>query len=332
MRGFLVLVLTFGLAYGAYYGYRSLIERDGAARPGLVADVKTKAAEPEEGKAAGASPGQAEVRVERTPAPEEPAGVGQVPGARKEEPDQRPLLALKRAKGLLKRGDASPTVMREAWELLSQAYLGLTDTALRDEARDLVTPIVNRYVLSRALYDEFVPTVAVKEGDTLGRLARTRGTTIEAVKRLNGLAGDTIYPGNRLKVFDKEVRIFVRKSEHRLWMTYGGLFLLEKRVGIGKDNSTPEGTFLIGTRLVDPVWYKPGEGEILPDDPRNVLGSRWLGFDDTSSGRTPIGIHGTTEEDSIGKPSSEGCIRLLNGDVAVVFDLTPRGTRVDIYE
>lgn len=41
-----------------------------------------------------------------------------------------------------------------------------------------------------------------------------------------------------------------------------------------------------------------------------------------------IYIHGTAEEHLIGKPASHGCIRMKNRDIAELFDLVPRGTRV----
>jgi hypothetical protein len=43
-----------------------------------------------------------------------------------------------------------------------------------------------------------------------------------------------------------------------------------------------------------------------------------------------IYIHGTAEEHLIGKQASHGCIRMKNRDIAELFDLVPRGTRVDI--
>lgn len=41
-----------------------------------------------------------------------------------------------------------------------------------------------------------------------------------------------------------------------------------------------------------------------------------------------IYIHGTNDEEDIGRPSSHGCVRLLNDDVVTAFDLLPVGTLV----
>jgi lipoprotein-anchoring transpeptidase ErfK/SrfK len=45
-----------------------------------------------------------------------------------------------------------------------------------------------------------------------------------------------------------------------------------------------------------------------------------------------FGIHGTSQRDSIGGETSNGCIRMLNEDVEEVFLLIPRGTEVVIQE
>ena len=45
-----------------------------------------------------------------------------------------------------------------------------------------------------------------------------------------------------------------------------------------------------------------------------------------------IYIHGTHEEDKIGKAASHGCIRMLNDDVISLFQLVSIGERVLINE
>ncbi|MFQ5787157.1 MAG: L,D-transpeptidase, partial [Thermodesulfobacteriota bacterium] len=66
-------------------------------------------------------------------------------------------------------------------------------------------------------------------------------------------------------------------------------------------------------------------------DPKNVLGTRWIGFED-KEGLYGYGIHGTTEPDSIGKEMSNGCIRLTNEDVEELFNYVKAKTKVVIQE
>ena len=44
-----------------------------------------------------------------------------------------------------------------------------------------------------------------------------------------------------------------------------------------------------------------------------------------------IYIHGTAEEGLIGKPASDGCIRMYNRDVLELYDLVEEQTQVWIY-
>ena len=53
--------------------------------------------------------------------------------------------------------------------------------------------------------------------------------------------------------------------------------------------------------------------------------------DGIDSFRRLIYIHGTSEEGLIGRPASNGCIRMKNGDVMEFFDLVQEGTLVEIY-
>ena len=55
-----------------------------------------------------------------------------------------------------------------------------------------------------------------------------------------------------------------------------------------------------------------------------------------ATGKTPpvksLGIHGTWDDDSIGKRESAGCVRMHNKDVEEVFALVPVGTPVQILQ
>jgi lipoprotein-anchoring transpeptidase ErfK/SrfK len=65
----------------------------------------------------------------------------------------------------------------------------------------------------------------------------------------------------------------------------------------------------------------------MPGGPENPLGARAL-YLHADNVDTLYRIHGTNEPHSIGKAMSSGCIRMLNQDVAELFDQVPVGTRV----
>ena len=65
----------------------------------------------------------------------------------------------------------------------------------------------------------------------------------------------------------------------------------------------------------------------MPGGPENPLGARAIylyanGLD------TLYRIHGTNEPLSIGKAMSSGCVRMLNEDVADLFERVNKGTHV----
>ena len=216
----------------------------------------------------------------------------------------------------------------EAWAELSQAHRLATNEILRRRVYDIVGPMLKRNIFSLRM-SPLVERYNVQSGDNLTRIAKQYQTTSDAIIRLSGLSSEVIQPRSRLRILGGKMKIFVDKSDFLLWVTLDGRLLYQARVGLGRDNTTPAGQFSIEVRQKDPTWFRPGSDPIGPGDPRNVLGSRWLGFRDTNR-VSGIGIHGTMDTDSIGRESSAGCIRMLKDDVEMIFDLAPRGTMVEI--
>ena len=111
----------------------------------------------------------------------------------------------------------------------------------------------------------------------------------------------------------------------------GSVFVTSFSVGLGKDNSTPVGTWIVaqGGKVHPATYYSPrGEGVIAADDPKNPLGGYWMGLTGVAGGavdKSSYGIHGTIEPDSIGKQASMGCIRLGHDDIAVLYELLVEG-------
>lgn len=167
----------------------------------------------------------------------------------------------------------------------------------------------------------------VKQGDSLFTIAQQFGTTVELVKKINKLKSDFIKPGDKLKIIKEKFSVIVDKSKNILTLKAGEKVIKVYRVGTGTSGCTPTGTFTITNKIMNPPWHKPGEGVVPFGDPKNVLGTRWMGFN-----KAGYGIHGTWETDSIGKQASAGCVRLLNEDVEELFQIVPSGTEVTIVE
>ena len=172
--------------------------------------------------------------------------------------------------------------------------------------------------------DSFFYTIA--PGDTLYELAQKHGTTVELLQKANGISGDRIYPGKKLKVLRSKFSVIVEKQRNRLILLADGQPFKRYQVATGEKGSTPAGTFKIVNKLENPTWFHAGE-VVAPDDPKNILGSRWLGFDAPG-----YGIHGTTLPQTIGKQASKGCIRMLDSDVEEIYGLLPVGATVTVRE
>jgi lipoprotein-anchoring transpeptidase ErfK/SrfK len=96
---------------------------------------------------------------------------------------------------------------------------------------------------------------------------------------------------------------------------------------------TPQGTWEVVYKRVNPTWTNPapdGWGadmpRSIPPGPGNPLGTRAMSLN--ASG---ILIHGTYASGSIGRYASHGCIRMLLSDVEALYPQVPMGTPVLIH-
>ncbi len=171
----------------------------------------------------------------------------------------------------------------------------------------------------------------VVRGDSLARIASRYYTSVGALIRCNESLhredgrDPVIRPSQTLSYIQGTWSIRVSKQHFLLLLYLDGELYRVWTVGIGKENRTPSGRFLITDKLTDPAWTPPGRF-IAAGDPENVLGTRWLKLTPTE-GTDPslegYGIHGTTEPETVGTSCSAGCIRMRNEEVEELFDFIP---------
>lgn len=132
--------------------------------------------------------------------------------------------------------------------------------------------------------------------------------------------------------------IVVDPHEHFLYHVQGDGQAMRYGVGVGRAGFAWSGDAEIRMKRRWPRWVPPREmvdrdkrakkwvnGQ--PGGPENPLGARALYlFADGKD--TLYRIHGTNEPGTIGKSVSSGCIRMLNEDVANLFDAVAIGTQV----
>src|SRR4051794_8806117 len=95
---------------------------------------------------------------------------------------------------------------------------------------------------------------------------------------------------------------------------------------------TPAGLYAVQNKAVNPAWHVPDSawagdlaGTVISgSDPSNPIKARWLGIYDG------VGIHGTSDDASIGSAASHGCIRMHISDVEDLYPRVPVGASVYI--
>ena len=245
--------------------------------------------------------------------------------------------ARRHALSLVEQAARSTDAVEQA-RLLSQAVLcGALDPSSESKAYEALLDANRRGILNPRM-PGLCSQVTVEKGESLWVICRkvakdgNAGCTPGLIRLVNGMSSDHLRAGAKLKIPNVPVSVIVEKPRYRLSVMFGDVLLKRYQVGLGKDNKTPEGDFTIKTRLIDPPWFKPGVGEIAPDHPENVLGTRWLGFaeKDGFPEAATFGIHGTREDHSIGTQSSNGCVRMHNAEVEELFEWIGEGVKVTI--
>ncbi|MGJ0507940.1 MAG: L,D-transpeptidase [Methylocystis sp.] len=128
--------------------------------------------------------------------------------------------------------------------------------------------------------------------------------------------------------------IVISASQRRLFYVVGEGRAISYPVAVPKHGKEWSGVKSIQAKYENPDWTPPADVRAdhpdLPDvipggSPRNPMGSRAMLLDGDQ-----VAIHGTTARmrASIGSAASYGCIRMLNEDVADLYERVGVGTTV----
>lgn len=172
--------------------------------------------------------------------------------------------------------------------------------------------------------DPLVAMHVVGRGETLLSIARRFHITDNLLAEINDLPSkNRISIGQTLKVIRGPLHGAIEKKAFRLDVLLDGVIVRSFPVGLGENNKTPTGRWLIRDKLANPAWTHPYTHEHYnADDPDNPIGEYWLGLegiDGAAVGKRGFGIHGTIDPSSIGREMSLGCIRLAPADIEQVY-------------
>jgi len=228
----------------------------------------------------------------------------------------------------------------EARAALTKLILPAPEGPVREEMRKMLDAINKELFFSSKPSPDSI-NYEVQPGDTLAVIVHnhTKDSNqskdyyfTEVVMLVNGVKdARRIRPGKVLKIPQGTFSAVVQKDAHRLIVLLDGNYIKEYPVALGAPESpTPEGKFVLDVgKAKDPDWTD-ADGHLYKfGDPKNILGTRWMPFNDTE-GHHGLGIHGTTDQASVGKDVSDGCIRMLNADVEEIFGMLAPGDTVEI--
>lgn len=127
--------------------------------------------------------------------------------------------------------------------------------------------------------------------------------------------------------------IVIVTKERALYYILGNGKAVKYRVATAKRGFEWRGTNAVSAKVKWPSWSPPATmrkrrpdlPSFMAGGPENPLGARAIYL-----GSTIYRIHGTNEPSSIGKAASSGCIRMLNADVAELFQHVKLGATVTV--
>lgn len=222
----------------------------------------------------------------------------------------------------------------EARALLTKLILAAPEGPDRETLRQMLETINKDLFFSNKTPSPDCASYTVLDGDTLSAIANSQGKDLyfsEVIMLVNGISdARRIRPRQTLKIPQGKFSAIVQKGPHRVIILLADQYIKEYPVALGTPATpTPEGQYVIDTKAVNPDWTAP-DGQVYKfNDPKNILGTRWMGFKDTPE-HQGLGIHGTSEPASIGTDASNGCVRMLNHDVEEIFGMLAPGDTVEV--
>jgi len=205
------------------------------------------------------------------------------------------------------------------------------------------------------IYLPFKESVSLDIFSLAFRMYRTRASTLAMRLELPKLGPEIEALNQSVKeladqfatAFTNELYIVVNPNGNRLSLRRGQKVVLEAAISTGRNDTlthlkrkwvfqTPRGIMSVIRKKKDPIWIKPDwafleKGESVPPlrsplrKEKGVLGAFML---DLGGG---VMIHGTPQENLLGRSVTHGCIRVGNADLTVLYDSVQVGTKVFIF-
>jgi LysM repeat protein len=335
-------MLIIGVVIAVMYGNRPV-----GSGPEIEADVPPAVVEQSEPRHETDLPGVSQSKVEpeiTPPVDPEPkdvepmiSDVVQVPT---ETSDPIAAKYISEAMALLKQ---SPSNIIGAREGLNEVMPLAMSGEQRKYVKAQLTQLSEQWLFSRSVFpgDKLCSSYKVQPGDVFENIGRNFKVPHGILMKINNISNArSLQAGQTLKVINGPFHARIYRSSYTMDLFLRNTYIRSFRVGLGKPGmETPTGLWRakIGGKLVEPPWTNPQDGKTYrPEDPDYPLGSRWIGLEGlggNAKDRTGFAIHGTKKASEIGIASSQGCIRMYNGDVILMYDLMmPGHSKVEVVD
>ena len=186
-----------------------------------------------------------------------------------------------------------------------------------------------------------VPTVAVAQYGTPPDMRLMKPTIRDAEPGMVPKGGAEIVDGiyRRQPVFyrtnEAPGTIIIDTSDRFLYLIQPNNVALRYGIGVGRDGFQWNGLLKITRKAEWPDWTPPPEmierqpylPRFMAGGPGNPMGARALYL-----GGTIYRIHGTNAPETIGHAVSSGCFRLVNDEIADLYERVPVGTKVIVQQ
>jgi hypothetical protein len=177
--------------------------------------------------------------------------------------------------------------------------------------------------------DSLCEPYTVKYGDLLDILGRRMKVPYQVLMQINGIqSARGLQAGRHMKIVHGPFNVKIYRSTFTLDLYLQDMYVRSFRVGLGAiGTETPTGLWRVkeGGKLIQPPWYdKHTNRTYKATDPDYPLGTRWIaleGMEGNAKGRSGFAIHGTKDPDQIGTAASQGCIRMQNNEVELMYSL-----------
>ncbi len=177
---------------------------------------------------------------------------------------------------LVVRGDSLWTVAKKSGVTVNDLVKAnnLRSNSTLQIGQRLVIPAASAAAAGASSSDIAGPTHTVKSGETLGQIARTHGTTVNTLKRMNKLTSDMLRPGKVLLLPEGSVSVMDAPASARASSTpaaaRGGAAVThavkagETLGSIARRYGISVGELVTTNSIQDPAKIRPGQELVIP--------------------------------------------------------------------